>query len=81
MHHNWGTTLLQQNRLEEAAQHYDAALQLEPTSAGTLYNLGTIHERQGRIPAAIELYQRAVASDPGSGAADRLRQLGQNTPR
>jgi protein O-mannosyl-transferase len=68
--------LLSQNRGEEAAAHYRAALAILPKAPTATLGLGDYEDRRGNLPAAIMQYQMVAlrAADPDTRATgyDRL---------
>jgi tetratricopeptide (TPR) repeat protein len=74
--HNWGTILLRQGKLGEAARHFEKAIGINPSSADSLYNLGVALEGLGRTEEAIRHFTAAAAIDPQHVAARRLAELG-----
>jgi tetratricopeptide (TPR) repeat protein len=58
-------------RDEEAKALLEAALLLDPAHAAGWSRLGVAERHLGRFDAAREAYGRAVAADPGLGAAER----------
>ena len=63
-HYNMGNLRSQQDRLAEAAQHYEAALKAEPNYAEAHNNLGAVLLRQGRFDEALAHYSAAVRLKP-----------------
>ena len=61
---NLGDFLLHQDRTEEAAAHFRAALAIRPDGLAANLNLGAYEDGRGNLPAAIERYQM-VARDAG----------------
>jgi tetratricopeptide (TPR) repeat protein len=59
-----GTTYLLLNREADAVRSVEAALEQNPRSAGALYNLALLLERQGRAAEAAGLYTRFLAIRP-----------------
>jgi tetratricopeptide (TPR) repeat protein len=57
--------LLGKGDLAGAEASYRAALAIDPSAAGNLYNLGLIRHRRGDLAGAEEWYQKAVAAEPG----------------
>ncbi len=49
---------------QEAIEAYTRAVELNPSAAGALLNLGTIHYKLRRFKETEEYYRRAVAIDP-----------------
>ncbi|TSC57950.1 MAG: hypothetical protein Greene041662_841 [Candidatus Peregrinibacteria bacterium Greene0416_62] len=60
---NIGTEYVHQGRLNEGLASYGKALAIRD-DATTWYNVGQILRAQGKIPLAIQAYQRAVESSP-----------------
>jgi tetratricopeptide (TPR) repeat protein len=50
--------------VELAVEAYQKVLELNPSAAGALVNLGTIYYRQRKFAAAEEYYKRAIEVDP-----------------
>ena len=50
--------------VEMAVEAYQKVLELNPSAAGALVNLGTIYYRQRKFKDAEEYYQKAIAVDP-----------------
>ncbi len=67
--------LLRRGDLEEAGRHFERAIELDPRSADSLYNLGVVLEGLGRTDEAIERFTAAAAIDPQHVAAQRLAEL------
>lgn len=68
-HFNLANTRARQNRIEDAATHYAAALDAKPDYAPAHRGLGWVAEQQGRIDDAIGHYQAALAIDPADTQA------------
>ncbi|MGH7214669.1 MAG: tetratricopeptide repeat protein [Tepidisphaeraceae bacterium] len=64
IHTNLGHALVNQDRLGEAAGHYERALALAPDLADPHRNVGLAHARHGRHREAVAFYQAAVGIDP-----------------
>ena len=56
-------------RLAEAEACYRAALELVPTHAGVLHNIGVVVAARGQHATAIEIFDRAIAAVPDYAAA------------
>ncbi len=73
---NLADFLLSQNRGEEAAAHYRAALAILPKAPTATLGLGDYEDHRGNLPAAIVQYQMVAlrAADPDTRATgyDRL---------
>ncbi|MBX7057213.1 MAG: tetratricopeptide repeat protein [Leptospirales bacterium] len=61
---NLGMALLEQNKLEEARQRLERAIQLNPRYALAHFNLGVLLQRQQQLPAAEQSYLLATRADP-----------------
>ena len=57
--------LHQQGKLDEAAQAYEKALQVDTESAAAHNNLGAIELVRGRYDQAREQFKEALRIDPG----------------
>jgi protein O-mannosyl-transferase len=83
---NLGEFLFSQDRLEEAAAHFRAALAIRPEGLVANLNLGVYEDRSGNLPAAVERYQMVAqqAGDVGMRATANgslgfvYRQMGQS---
>jgi tetratricopeptide (TPR) repeat protein len=64
-HIHLGIALSAENRLEEAVQHFNRALELKPDHVGARINLGDALRRLGRTDEAIRVLQEALRLDPG----------------
>lgn len=64
-----GVRLEQTGAVEEARELYLRALEAEPSHAGALINLGTMHFTAREFGKAREYYERAVASEPDNALA------------
>jgi Tfp pilus assembly protein PilF len=62
--------LLEQGRIEEAIQHYQSVVQMDPSSALAHYNLAVGLHRQGHLTEAIVHYKAALKIDPNYPDAD-----------
>ena len=60
-----GNALLEQDRVDEAAQQYLAGLAADPTHVASRASLGAVRERQGRLEEAAAEFRTAVELDPG----------------
>src|SRR5205814_2576200 len=63
-HNNYGSLLLNQNRLSEAADEFTRALEIKPDHADAIMNLGIIAERLGDATKAESLYRKALGMSP-----------------
>ncbi|MEY2427489.1 MAG: protein O-mannosyl-transferase [Verrucomicrobiota bacterium] len=64
MQNNLGTALLEEHRFEESAEHFRAALRIQPNYAEAESNLGFSQALQGKLDDAIEHYHRALELKP-----------------
>ena len=81
-HNNLGNLLREDQRLEAAIAHFEAALRVKPDLAKVHNNLATCLRDLKRMPGAIEHYRRAIEIVPDYPEAHNnlgslLRQLGQ----
>jgi Tfp pilus assembly protein PilF len=54
---------------EQAADHFENALKLEPNSLDALLGYAHMYDRQGQLEKATELYRRVVSAHPNSATA------------
>ena len=59
-----GNVFVNQRRLEQAIEHFQRGLKLEPESAALHYGLGNAYSREKRINEAIGEFEKALASNP-----------------
>jgi len=83
VHHVIGALLVEQGRLDPAAEHFGAALAVAPELADAAVRLGNLHGRARRFAEAIARYDQALASEPANaeallGRADALVLLGRD---
>jgi tetratricopeptide (TPR) repeat protein len=62
--HNLGVALGASNRYDEAAAHFEKALQIDPNFYDGLVAMGVTRAHQGRLPEAIEYFRAAIHSQP-----------------
>jgi Flp pilus assembly protein TadD len=67
--HNLGLAMGDSGRYDEAAVHFEKALQMDPNFYDSLVALGATREFQGRLPEAIPYFQAAIRSQPGTPRA------------
>ncbi|PYI58141.1 MAG: hypothetical protein DMC59_09190, partial [Verrucomicrobia bacterium] len=67
-----GLAMHNNGQLDEAAAHFEKALQMQPDDYLALLNMGVIRFYQGRVPEAIEYAQAAIRSDAGAAKAHNL---------
>lgn len=81
LHEGMGQVLLSEGRLDQAVPHIESSLQIrrsildpdDPVIASSLNTLGALKSRQGDEPAAIQLYEEAIAASlrsPGTVLED-----------
>jgi Flp pilus assembly protein TadD len=63
-HYNLGIMLSDAGRTDEALEHYQEALRLQPDYAEAHANLGSVLARLGRTDGAIDHYQQALRLTP-----------------
>ena len=63
-HNNLGILLANQGHIEEAMEHSQKAIQINPNDSEALNNLGTALAATGRFDEAIENYYRAIQIKP-----------------
>jgi Flp pilus assembly protein TadD len=64
-----GIALDNTGRYDEAAAHFEKALQVQRDHYEVLLNMGLTRYHQGRVPEAIEYYQAAIRSKPDAPEA------------
>jgi tetratricopeptide (TPR) repeat protein len=67
--HNLGLALGVSDRYDEAAAHFERALQIDPNFYDGLVVMGVTRAHQGRVPEAIEYFQAAIRSRPDTPKA------------
>jgi tetratricopeptide (TPR) repeat protein len=67
--HNLGIALGASGRYDEAAAHFEKALQIDPNFYDGLVAMGVTSAHQGRLPEAIEYFQAAIRSQPDAPKA------------
>ena len=73
-HNNLGVFFYHEGNLEKAIEHYHKAIQIDPNSCDTRYDLGAALAAQGRFDEAIENYRKAIQINPNYSLA--LNNLG-----
>ncbi len=81
-HINLGSSLMQQNRFDEALKHYERALDLRDDMFEAHYGAAVILDRLGKTEAAMSHFQTAIQLRPGAviarkNLADIWLRLGQ----
>ena len=61
---NWGSTLVQLGRIEEAEAYFQFAIDRAPVFTAAYINLADLYRSRGDEPAAQALLQQAVANNP-----------------
>ena len=61
---NLGFAMHKSGQLDEAAAHFEKALQIKPDDYMSLLTMGVTRFYQGRVPEAIEYAQAAIRSQP-----------------
>ena len=67
--HNLGIALGASGRYDEAAAHFEKALQIDPNFYDGLVAMGVTRAHQGQLPKAIEYFQAAIRSQPDAPKA------------
>jgi protein O-mannosyl-transferase len=67
--HNLGVALGVSDRYDEAAAHFEKALQIDPNFYDGLVVMGVTRAHQGRLPEAIEYFRAAIRSQPDAPKA------------
>ena len=67
--HNLGLAFGVSDRYDEAAAHFEKALQIDPNFYDGLVVMGVTRAHQGRLPEAIEYFQAAIRSQPDTPKA------------
>jgi tetratricopeptide (TPR) repeat protein len=67
--HNLGLAMGASGRYDEAAAHFEKALQIDPNFYDGLVGMGVTREFQGRLPEAIDYFQAAIRSQPDGPTA------------
>ena len=68
-HNNMGTVLQEQGKLEEAINHYNTALELNPDYGEAQCNLGNALKEQGKLNKAIIAYEKSIKLSPNNAVA------------
>lgn len=69
MHYNKAYFLVQQNRLNEAIEEYDKAIELNPHSYRALYNAGFLCEALGDKSKALKYFDLFLKNAPQGEAS------------
>lgn len=68
-----GETLLDLDRLDDAAVAFDRVLRFDPRNAAALFHEGLVHARRNDYRKAISLWRQTAEAAPGSSLASRAR--------
>jgi len=63
-YYDYGVLLMKANRLPEAAQAFQEAIEIKPSYADAHNNLGYLMEREGKLEDAASEYQKAIEANP-----------------
>ena len=63
VHYNLGKAYLNLNDMGNAETHFQLALKFNPSHEKSLYSLGQINHKLGRIDEAVSFYRKAVEND------------------
>jgi len=76
-----GLQALEQNRLDDAAKRFEAAIDLDRSVIPAYLHLGDVRQRQGDLPAAVAIWERAIDVVPDRAylALGRLESAYQTT--
>lgn len=66
LHLGMGATLARQGQIQEAIDHFEKALAIDPKLTEARSNLGTALASLGRFDEAVQQYGKALEIDPGS---------------
>ena len=59
-----GTQALKRKEYQDAARHFEAAIDLDPTNTPARLNLGDVHLGLGNTAAAVEAWERLIERSP-----------------
>ena len=68
-HYNYGASLQQQGRLDEAQQEYNAVLRFDPNYTKAYVNLGQLLVSKDKLDEAKKYYEKAIELEPRTGEA------------
>jgi len=68
-HYNYGASLQQQGRLDEAQQEYNSVLRLDPNYTKAYINLGQLFVSKDKLDEAKKYYEKAIELDPRTSEA------------
>jgi Flp pilus assembly protein TadD len=64
-----GVAMAKSGRYNEAAAHFEKAVQIQPDLYDGLFNMAVVRSLQGQLPEAIEYFQAAIRSRPDAPKA------------
>ena len=64
MHNNLGAVFFGHGRFDEAAEHFEKALEINPGYIQARVNVGLVLRKQGKMDEAIELYKKLLEVNP-----------------
>jgi tetratricopeptide (TPR) repeat protein len=65
-HNNYGSLLLETGRSDQAALHFQKALELQPGSPDAHSNLGSALLQEGRLEEAVAQFRKAIELNPNA---------------
>jgi tetratricopeptide (TPR) repeat protein len=69
IHNNLGRAHLRAGEVEQALAEFAAALELDPSNADALLEIGGVHQAEGRLDVARHFAERALQANPNSVGA------------
>ena len=66
-HFNYGASLQQEGRLDDAEKEYNAALRFDPSYVKVYINLGQLFMSKSKLDEAQRNYEKAIQLDPNAG--------------
>jgi len=67
---NLGSVLADKGQIDEAIDHYQKALEIQPDYVGAQNNLGTVLFQNKRLDEAIVIFQKVLKAQPGLAEAN-----------
>src|SRR5262249_51736764 len=74
-HHNLALALAKVGRTQEAIEHMQKAVALDPDLSASLLTLGGLYQSNGQIEQAIQTYQEFLKRFPRDSEATRIANL------
>jgi outer membrane biosynthesis protein TonB len=71
-----GNSAYEDQKYDQASEHYEKALQQDPASGISSYNQGNVHYRKGEYDKAAESYQKSISGKESPLAPDAYYNLG-----